>query len=283
MDAAMTTTNTSTTTRQTARARRATARSAPPLPNGSLVAVADQPEIDACDLACDAMPGLLCGDLTHRDESWLLGHAAHCGYCAAILHRYERLDDMLDRLHRFVVEMPPPPPPGVCAQRAAFGLVDSPLGPLFLAASDNGLCEISFGRHQSEDEFRRELEGRGWRPIADQAAVQRVAEQLREYFAGRRNQFEVPLDFGSMTPFTRSVLSATAEVPFGQVCTYRDIAERVGKPRATRAVGNALHRNPIPVVVPCHRVVGSDGSLVGYGGGLDIKEELLHHEGVQLI
>ncbi|MGH2559487.1 MAG: methylated-DNA--[protein]-cysteine S-methyltransferase, partial [Thermomicrobiales bacterium] len=132
-----------------------------------------------------------------------------------------------------------------------------------------------------EEEFRRELEHRGWFPVPDQMAIQRVAEQLREYFEGRRNHFEIPLDFDDLTPFTRSVLTATAEVPFGQVRTYRDIAERVGKPRATRAVGNALNRNPIPVVIPCHRIVGSDGSLVGYGGGIDIKEHLLHHEGVK--
>ncbi|MGH2532786.1 MAG: methylated-DNA--[protein]-cysteine S-methyltransferase [Thermomicrobiales bacterium] len=280
----MTTTNAATTTaRQAARTSRATARSAPPLPNGSLSTVATQPEIDPCDLACDAMPGFVCGDLTYRDESWLLGHAAGCRYCSGMLQRYERIDDMLDRLHRFVVETPPPPPPAVRAARAAFGRVDSPIGPLFLAASEKGLCEISFGRRLSEEEFRRELEHRGWLPVPDQMAIQRIAEQLREYFEGRRNHFEVPLDFAGITPFTRSVLNATAEVPFGQVCTYRDIAERVGKPRATRAVGSALNRNPIPVVIPCHRVVGSDGSLVGYGGGIDIKKHLLHHEGVRLV
>jgi methylated-DNA-[protein]-cysteine S-methyltransferase len=105
---------------------------------------------------------------------------------------------------------------------------------------------------------------------------------LAEYFSGKRSRFQVPLDYSGLTPFTRSVLDATAEVPFGELRTYRQIAERVGRPRATRAVGNALHRNPIPVIIPCHRIVRSDASIGGYGGGVAIKEQLLHLEGAPI-
>ncbi len=116
----------------------------------------------------------------------------------------------------------------------------------------------------------------------DCAVVSNAARQLHEYFGGHRERFDLPLDFTGVSPFTRTVLEATTEVPFGRLDTYRGIASRVGKPSATRAVGNALGRNPIPVVVPCHRIVRSDASLGGYTGGLQIKQRLLALEGVTL-
>jgi O-6-methylguanine DNA methyltransferase len=149
-----------------------------------------------------------------------------------------------------------------------------------VAVTDEGVCEIGFGVYETQDEYRRRLEARGFAPVADADAVAPLAAQLEEYFLGRRRRFDLPLDFTGVTPFTRSVLEATAAVPFGHLSTYRQIADRIGRPRATRAVGNALGRNPIPVVVPCHRVVRSDATLGGYTGGLGIKQHLLSLEGV---
>jgi methylated-DNA-[protein]-cysteine S-methyltransferase len=164
--------------------------------------------------------------------------------------------------------------------RASYAQIASPLGPLFVAATDVGVCEVGFGCNQSESVFQRQLKERGFRPVADANAIANVARQLREYFGGMRDHFEVPLDFSGVSPFTQSVLTATTHVPFGHLSTYRDIAQQVGRPAATRAVGNALGRNPIPVIVPCHRIVRSDHSLGGYTGGLEIKEQLLSLEGV---
>jgi methylated-DNA-[protein]-cysteine S-methyltransferase len=151
-----------------------------------------------------------------------------------------------------------------------------------IASTDYGVCEICFAKHESKEQFLHHLRTRGFRPVPNQTAIEAVRQQLIEYFRGERDHFEVPLDVSGVTPFTRSVLQATAEVPFGRLTSYRGIAEKIGKPSATRAVGNALGRNPIPVIIPCHRVVRSDASLGGYTGGLEIKERLLAHEGVLL-
>src|SRR5699024_9037946 len=114
------------------------------------------------------------------------------------------------------------------------------------------------------------------------AAIEPVREQLREYFRRERTEFRLPVDLHGITPFTRSVLEATCDVAFGHLSTYQGIAAAIGRPRASRAVGNALGRNPVPVIVPCHRVVRSDGSMGWYTGGADIKERLLLIEGALL-
>jgi len=107
--------------------------------------------------------------------------------------------------------------------------------------------------------------------------IEKAATQLKEYFAGKRTEFDLPLSLAG-TDFQRSVWKALQEIPWGETRSYKDIAVRIGKPRATRAVGMANNRNPIPIIVPCHRVVGSDGSLTGYGGGLPVKQRLLELE-----
>jgi methylated-DNA-[protein]-cysteine S-methyltransferase len=244
-----------------------------------LRSAASRPGVDACDVACEAMPGYVIGDLTPPDEVWLRSHTAECSYCNKELNRFEHLDEILDRLHDAPAD---PPPPRFLSSRtsARYGQVESPVGRLFVATTDAGVCEIGFATSETEAAFRHRLEGRGFAPEPDQAAVDRVAAQLHEYFGGRRNDFDLPLDFAGITPFTRAVLAATSEVPFGHLSTYREIARRVGSPKATRAVGNALGRNPIPVIVPCHRIVRSDSTLGGYTGGLSIKQQLLALEGV---
>jgi methylated-DNA-[protein]-cysteine S-methyltransferase len=290
MDVAMTTlTGTTSISRTTPLRRRrvakATASPAPnPDPMVNLERAAKQPGSEPCDVACEAMPGFVIGDLNQRDCGWLVDHTQVCGYCRNMLDSYERLDNVLDRLNQVVTNDLPAPPPFVIpsSRRAGYGRIDSPLGPLFIAASDAGVCEIGFGINENETVFQHHLEERGFRPVADWNAVAGVARQLREYFGGQRDRFEVPLDFSGVSPFTRSVLTATAQVPFGSLSSYRDIAQQVGRPSATRAVANALGRNPIPVIVPCHRVIRSDHSLGGYTGGLEIKEQLLSLEGVSI-
>lgn len=154
---------------------------------------------------------------------------------------------------------------------------DSPVGPLFVAVSEEGLCGLTFRR--PEEEFVHRLAVRGFEPVRIPERVKGALSQLKEYFAGRRRRFDMTVDLAGQTPFQRRVLEATAKVPAGQVVSYGEVARRIGKPRATRAVGAALGQNPVPIVVPCHRVIGSDGGLHGYGGGLDIKEKLLKLEG----
>lgn len=156
---------------------------------------------------------------------------------------------------------------------------DTPVGPLGLAAGPAGLCRVSFAR--DEDDFLARLLGEfGQRPVVRTNQLDRVRRALDRYFAGRRLDFtELAVDLSGLGPFDRRVLAATARIPAGSVATYADVARRAGNGRASRAAGNALHRNPVAIVVPCHRVLRSDGSLGGYGGGLRVKEWLLRHEG----
>ncbi len=166
--------------------------------------------------------------------------------------------------------------------------MDSPLGSLYLAASDHGLCRVSFGI--SLDDFLSTLAAiQGLDSLTcaerDPAALAPIVTQLREYFSGARLSFEASVDLSRLTAFQRSVLEAICGIPAGTVWTYRQVAQAIGKPRAGRAVGQALAHNPMPIIIPCHRVVASDGSLGGYsgGGGLNSKRLLLRLEGVALL
>ncbi|MBA4501233.1 methylated-DNA--[protein]-cysteine S-methyltransferase [Marinobacterium marinum] len=146
----------------------------------------------------------------------------------------------------------------------------TPIGPLTLQADATGLCRIDFGRSQTPTPNTDE------HPVLEQAA-----EQLRAYFAGTLTRFQLPLSLIG-TPFQQAVWQALQAIPYGQVCSYADIAQAVGRPKAFRAVGMANNRNPLPIIVPCHRVVGASGMLVGYGGGLATKVHLLELEQVPL-
>lgn len=149
-------------------------------------------------------------------------------------------------------------------------IVDSPVGPLTLVRAGNVLTGLYMEgqRHRPAEEDFGERDDA---PFAD------VIEQLEEYFAGRRRDFELELALAG-TPFQRGVWSALREIPYGETISYGDLAERIGRPSAARAVGMANGRNPIGIIVPCHRVVGSTGDLTGYGGGLDRKRRLLDLE-----
>lgn len=163
----------------------------------------------------------------------------------------------------------------------AYDLTDSPVGPLLVAASERGLCRISFDP-EPEREIEALARGFGVRVLRSPGSVDRARRELDEYFEGRRQDFEVAIDWSYLAGFTREVLRATARIGFGQVSTYAGVAAEAGSPRAVRAAGNALGSNPMPVVVPCHRVLRAGGTLGGYTGGLEKKEFLLRLEGALL-
>ncbi len=162
----------------------------------------------------------------------------------------------------------------------AVATVDSPVGALLVAATRRGLVRLAFPDEPSELILEELAEALSPRVLEDPAALDPVRRQLDDYFEGRRNRFEIGVDW-TLAPggFSRKVLVATARIPFGSVSTYGDMAKRAGSPRAARAAGNALHDNPIPIVVPCHRVVPSSGGIGKYGGSEWRKEFLLRLEG----
>ena len=164
---------------------------------------------------------------------------------------------------------------------AGFDVVDSPIGPLLVAATELGILRISFDP-DPEHELERLARIAGRRVLRAPRAVEPARRELDEYFAQRRHAFDLSIDLRGTTPFTEQVLGELAQVPYGQTATYGQLAARVGRPRAARAIGMVMNHNPIPIVLPCHRIVGSNGSLVGYGGGLDRKEQLLRLEGALL-
>lgn len=147
---------------------------------------------------------------------------------------------------------------------------DTPIGELLLAGEDNALTMIGFPKGS----MRRDPES-DW--IFNEQPFEEVRRQLSEYFAGERKDFDLPLGL-SGTEFQVSVLEALQDIPYGETTSYGVIAKRIGRPKAVRAVGAANGRNPIPIIVPCHRVIGSSGDLTGFGGGLDTKEALLRLE-----
>ncbi|HEY2206659.1 MAG TPA: methylated-DNA--[protein]-cysteine S-methyltransferase [Pseudonocardia sp.] len=149
-------------------------------------------------------------------------------------------------------------------------LVDSPIGPITLVAEDGVLAGLYMDQHRHQPP----AETFGG---PDAASLRAPIAQLEEYFAGERTEFDLPLAMGG-TPFQRSVWNALREIRYGETVSYGELAERIGRPTAIRAVGLANGKNPISIVVPCHRVIGSGGSLTGYGGGLARKRHLLDFE-----
>jgi len=150
--------------------------------------------------------------------------------------------------------------------------IDTPLGGVTMAATDQGLAGVWF------DQQRHWPDTTGWQTKDDHPALIEAAAQLRDYFAGRRSHFDMQLDLSHGTVFQQGVWQALLAIPAGETTTYGALSQRVGNPTAVRAVGAAVGRNPISVIVPCHRVLGADGSLTGYAGGLDRKTALLELE-----
>ena len=160
-------------------------------------------------------------------------------------------------------------------------LDDTPVGPLLVGVSERGLCRVGFDP-EPEAELERLARNFGPRILRTPKALDRVRRELDEYFAGRRRDFDLEVDLRATPDFHRRVLEELSRVEYGHTTTYGTLAAQVGAPRAARAVGTVMNRNPLPIVLPCHRVIGSNGKLVGYGGGLDRKEALLRLEGALL-
>ena len=157
-----------------------------------------------------------------------------------------------------------------------YDMVETPVGAIFVAATPAGLCRISYFEDGWEDALARTFGVRVLR-----APLDAVRRELDEYFDGKRRSFDLPIDL-RVQPFHADVLRELALVPYGETATYGALAAKVGRPKAARAVGTVMNRNPIPIVLPCHRIVGASGALTGYAGGLDVKRKLLSLEGATL-
>lgn len=166
----------------------------------------------------------------------------------------------------------------------AYAVVDTPVGRVVAATTKRGLACLAYEDHHGGVEHVVEELSAGLSPriLEAPARLDDVRRELDEYFAGRRTDFDVPIDWALCSPFGRRVLQATAEIPFGATATYSQIAAQAGNVKASRAAGRALGANAIPIIVPCHRVVGASGKLTGYTGGMHRKEALLRLEGVSL-
>jgi methylated-DNA-[protein]-cysteine S-methyltransferase len=166
------------------------------------------------------------------------------------------------------------PRPAHAPLRIWYAIMDSPFGPVCVAGTQTGLIRVDFQA--------------GNRPVrlaatwqADSGLLGTAIHQLQEYFQGQRQSFTLPLAPPG-TPFQQRVWQELQRIPFGTTLAYRELAQRLGMPRAARAVGHANGRNPLAIVIPCHRLIGSDGQLHGYASGIALKQRLLQHEGVQL-
>lgn len=159
-------------------------------------------------------------------------------------------------------------------QTVYYARVEAPVGELLLAATEKGLCRLQLSGAlppPAEDEL--------W--VEAPEPLRHCEEQLQRYFLGKLREFHCDLDLRG-TPFQIRCWQALQRIPYGTTCSYAELARAVGLPRASRAVGQANHRNPVAIIIPCHRVIGADGSLTGYGGGLEMKRKLLRLEGVAM-
>lgn len=165
--------------------------------------------------------------------------------------------------------------------QAFYDEMESPVGPLVLCASEQGLCRLEFGRYGEVESTlqkwcREKLSAETIFP--DKLVLRETVKQLEEYFAGKRLAFRLPLDLRG-TAFQLRVWNALRQIPYGETRSYLQIGQAIGSPKAVRAIGGANHNNPLSIIIPCHRVIGANGELVGYGGGLPIKRFLLELEG----
>ena len=200
-------------------------------------------------------------------------------------HRPDAGADEMERTLRAALRRAPAQaePPAIIDAAGAAGLLDvayarldSPLGTLVLASTPQGLARLAYVDEGQEDAVLQDIATRlSPRMLAAPARLDEPRRELDEYFAGRRRAFDLTLDLRLLGDFTRRVLAATAAIPYGEVATYREVATAAGSPRGFRAAGNALGSNPLPIVLPCHRVLHSSGGLGGYTGGLERKRVLL--------
>lgn len=158
-----------------------------------------------------------------------------------------------------------------------YQVIDSPIGKLTLGATKKGLCSLKFGEVKTTTSAALNDAPKDAEQNAAQI-LQEATSQLSEYFAGKRKDFDLPFDIQTGTEFQKDVWEALQTIPYGTTCSYKDVAKKIGREKACRAVGGANNKNPIAIIIPCHRVVGSSGKLVGFAGGLDIKKALLELE-----
>lgn len=219
---------------------------------------------------------------TPRSFHDLQQEAGDCPRCAAALVSARLIEGRMEHL-----EQPPVNKEGarklmneIDDMIASFGEIKTPWGRVGAAVTPRGVARIEF--HVAADDMAPLLANDGLIPEHAQSALDPLAEELDQYFAGERREFDIKTDLRLHNDFTRSVLERTSAIEPGSFLTYQQVAMEIGNPRAYRAVGNALGSNPIPILIPCHRVLASGGRIGGYGGGLPIKRLLLELEGVML-
>lgn len=161
---------------------------------------------------------------------------------------------------------------------------DKDYGHFVFAVSDKGLRLLSFGRYKGLVDILEHACTFGYTTESNKSKTQKIGRQIKDYLAGKSNSFETKLDIDYLPPFKRKALRAAYKIPYGKVITYGELAKKAGSPKASRAAGQAMATNPIPIVIPCHRVVGASGHLTGYGGGdgIEFKKALLEMEGVAM-
>jgi len=237
----------------------------------------------------DLMMAMYLDELSSTERQRLQHHVDHCPVC---LQQYKLYREMFSGLDTMVAEAGGA---GAAVLRQAVRskirqklifydlMPQTPVGPLLLALTEKGLCAIHFARFtafEAEEYLRNRFPDFWLRRDENAAAI--IRRELEEYFNRRRTMFSVPVDWRFISGgFTRDVLALTARIGYGKVYSYSEVAEKLGKPKSARAVGGALGKNPLPIVVPCHRVVASGGKLGGFTGGIDLKRKLLHLEGVE--
>lgn len=221
---------------------------------------------ESCSFTADQVLAFVAGDASDSETVAMAEHLCECEACCDQAQEFRTLGTCLD---------------GECSDEALrWDSFPSPFGTMFVAATDAGLAWVSW-RQADEDAAVARMEERfpEHPVIHDPERLDPWRAQLEEYFAGRRTAFDLDVDLSVLSDFERSVLESARKIPYGEVVPYAELARRIRKPKASRAVGNALGHNPVAIVVPCHRVVRSDGSLGGYTGGVEYKRRLLALEG----
>jgi methylated-DNA-[protein]-cysteine S-methyltransferase len=239
----------------------------------------------------DTFVAYVMGELSRSGQVELERHARTCPECRLRLASFKSAGSTLDRMFSKSPRRSDLAPAEKLLQAVLSQLPEQTLyyftrkfsgfGHVLTAATERGLCFVSF-REDAEDEYVDQWAEADFAVARSELALKEPMRQLAEYFAGKRKNFDLPIDLRFASEFTRKVLAETGRVSYGQVRTYLDIARRLKRPQAARAVGNALGRNPVPIVIPCHRVVATGGKLGGFTGGLDVKRKLLAIEGIEI-
>jgi len=238
----------------------------------------------------DRFVAYVMGELDRKDGQDLERHTRQCPECRLRLGAFRSAGLALERMFSRRPRRRDVAPAEKLIQAVLAQLPEQQLyyntatfdrfGSILAAATDRGLCFVSF-RPDAEEEYLEQWAEADFTVSRTRTALQETFRQLREYFGGKRERFDLPVDLRFASDFTRRVLEETTRVEYGHLRTYQEIANRIRRPRAVRAVGNALGRNPVPIVVPCHRVVATGGGLGGFTGGLEYKRKLLAVEGIE--